>query len=818
MSDSLWRELRHAAHNLRRSPTFTLTAIVTLTCAIAINVGIFATLNAVALRRLPAPRPHELVRLSTNFRTGQEVPFSFPMFRELAARQQAIAPLMASWGDTLLTVKVRGTLTTAIVTGVTASYYSELGAVPSAGRLLLPVDVNLDTLKGSPVAVIGYAFWQRQYGGDPSVIGTQLEVEGVPFTIVGVGPRGFKGFGLMAEPDVTLPLTMGVGGVPRVFDQAGLLWLRVAGRLIAGKTFAQARAQLEAVWPAIKADIVPATHAGAQRENFLSLPIRLESMAAGYDPYLKGFTRPLVVLQVLALVSLLVGCVNLASLMLRRIARHETDRAIRIALGARSWQAARHLVIEGCLIALGGAVCALPLGLWASETITRVLVPNAGPVPHSFHTGLDGQVFGFTALLAVATSVFCGWLPTWSSTRRDPQPLLKHASQSGIGSNRLLRVLVAGQLCLSVVLVTNGGLLVRSLQRILAVDVGFASDDVLRANFTTRPGIKARPDRESYYPVLLERVAALPGVSRVSISSMVPGSPSFKQMVSPMTWEATDGIIANSNSITAGFFGTLGIRMIAGRDIAWTDHARAPRVAILSDALARRLFPGGDPLGQRIRVGTQPYRQNLEVVGIVADARVHDAKDASSYSVYISGLQDSEATFGGWLIVRGRPDPLALRHAVESVGPDFVRTIEGVSDAFASALASDRVTALLAGLFGLLTLLLAAVGVGGLFAYTVVLRTKEVAIRLALGAERRSIVTSIAREGLAIAFAGIAVGGTISMLSTRYIGALLFEVSPRDPLVLLGTPILLAAVAFSACMVPAVRAAGIDPTVGLRTE
>jgi ABC-type antimicrobial peptide transport system permease subunit len=299
---------------------------------------------------------------------------------------------------------------------------------------------------------------------------------------------------------------------------------------------------------------------------------------------------------------------------------------------------------------------------------------------------------------------------------------------------------------------------------------------------------------------------------------MAPGSPSFKQVVSPMSWEPTDGIVATSNSVTAGFFGTLGIRMIAGRDFAWMDHARAPRVAILSDALGRRLFPAGNPLGQRIRIGTQPYRQDLEVIGIVADARVHDAKDASSYAAYLAEFQDSEPTMGGWLVVRGRPDTLALQNAVQAVGPDFVGNVERVSDAFDSALVLDRVTALLAGLFGLLTLLLAAIGVGGLFAYTVALRTKEVAIRLALGAERRSIVKAIAHEGIAIAFAGIALGGAISVLSTRYIGALLFEISPRDPLVVLGAPILLAAVAITAFILPALRAAGLDPRVGLRSE
>jgi putative ABC transport system permease protein len=819
MFEGLSHDVRYAVRALRRAPAFALTAIVTLTFAIGINIGIFATLNAVALRRLPAPNPHELVRLSSSFRTGQEVPFSFPMFRELSTRQHAVEPLIAWWGEPLLTVKAQGTLTTAVVTGVTASFFSELGALPSAGRLLLPRDVNLDPAAGSPVAVIGYGFWQRWYGGASSAIGTQLEVEGTPFTIVGVAPRRFKGFGLMVEPDVVLPLTMGVGGIPRAFEQAGLLWLRIAGRLRPGVTLEQARAQLDAVWPTIKADIIPPTHAGAQRENFLSLPIRLESLATGYDSYLKTLATPLIVLQVLALVALTIGCVNLASLMLRRIARLETDRAVRIALGADSWQAARHVVIEGVLIGVIGTACALPIGLWASTAITRIVLPS-GPIPASLNTGFDGRVFVFATVMTLVTGMLFGWLPTWhrTRTRRNPLAVLTHSTQSGIRSHWLLRVLVAGQLALSVILLTNAGLLVRSLQRVLTVDLGFESNDVLRANFTTRPGVKERPDRERYYPALIERVEALPGVSSASISQMAPGSPSFKQSVSPMSWEPADGITSTANSVTTGFFQSLGIHIIAGRDFARTDTARAPRVAILSRALADRLFPDGPPLGQRIRIGTQPYRQNLEIIGIVADARLHDVKDAMSYSAYIPQLQDGEPAIGGWLIVRGHTDARALQEAVQSVGPDFVRMIEPVSDAFDQTLAADRVTALLAGLFGVLTLLLAAIGVGGLFAYVVALRAKEVAIRLALGAERRSIVKSIVTEGLMIAVPGTALGVCVSLVSTRSISALIFGISPRDPLVLFAAPLVLTAIAVCACLIPAVRAVNIDPALRLRTE
>jgi predicted permease len=666
----------------------------------------------------------------------------------------------------------------------------------------------------APVAVIGHGFWQRQFGGSASVIGGPLQVEGVPFTIVGVAPRGFKGFGLMGESDVTVPLT---ARAPRNYTQAGLLWLQVAGGLRSGVSLEQARAQLDAVWPAIKADIIPPTHAGVQRENFLRLPLRLDSLATGYEPYLHGFRKPLFTLQGLALVALMIGCLNLASLTLRRLAGRANDRAVRIALGASSWQAVRQVVVEGVLVAVAGVFCALPFGLWASALLTQMMLPD-GLVPVSVNTDPDARVFAFTAALTVIACVLFGWLPAWRSTRHDPCGPLRHHARSVTGSGRLLRLVVVTQLSLSVILLTNAGLLLRSLQRVLTADLGFESDDVVRAMFTTRPGITERPDDESYYPTLIQRVKAMSGVANVSIALMGPGNPGFREMVSPMRWEATDGIAAVFNSVTPGFFETLDIRIVAGRDFSWTDHARAPRVAILSRALAERLFPDGAPLGQRIRIGTQPYRQDVEVIGIVADARLYDAKDELSYAAYIAELQNTPPTAGGSLIIRGRVAESALQNAVQSVGPDFVRHMDQLTNAFAEAVTMDRMTALLAGIFAAATLLLAAIGVGGLFAYTVVIRTKEIAIRLALGGEPRRIVNSIVREGLLIALLSTAVGTSISVVATRPIRPLLFGIAADDPVVIIGVPFLLTTVAVCASLIPAVRAARTDPTIGLKVE
>ena len=813
----LWpNEVRHAVRALGRLPTFALTVVLTLTVTLGINVGVFSTLNALALRRLPAPRPDELVRLSTAFRTGQEVPFSFPMFRELARRQDAVSTLIG-WSGPYRHVEAQGVTTMGGVTAVTGNYFAELGAVPAAGRLLLPSDVDLEAFTPAAVAVIGHGFWQRRFGGSPAALGATIRIDDVPFTIVGVAPRDFKGFGLMVEPDVIVPLTAPGAGAPANYANAGLLWMRVAGRLAPGTSLDEARVQLEAVWPSIKADIIPPTHAGAQRENFLGLPLRLESLARGHEPYLQGFRIRVIALQGLALLAFLVGCLNLASLTLRRLAAGVSEQAIRRALGASSWQAVRHVLFESVFLAITGILCAVPIGVWASAAITQMILPS-GSFALTLNTNPDVRVFAFAIALTVGASILFGGLPAWRSSRNDVHAALHFRTRAATASGRTLRMMVVAQLAVSVVLLTNVGLLVRSLQRVLNVDLGFDATELTRATFTTRPGVKQRPDDAVYFPELIERIAALPEADSAAIALTAPGSPGFPWMISPMSWEPTDGISAVFNSVTPGFFETLQIPVLVGRDFRWTDDGRAPPVAVVTRSLAARMFPDRDPIGQRIRIGTQPYRQNLEVVGVVADARVYDVKDESSYAAYIADLQNSEPSAGGTLIIRGRVQESAVQQAVTSAGPDFLLQFERITEAFAAAVKLDRLTALLAGIFAGATLLLAAIGVGGLFAYTVVLRRKEIAIRLALGGEPRRIVNAIVREGLLVAAVGAGAGAILGQLSTRPLQPLLFQIAPSDPVVMITVPLVLAAVAVVACLAPAWRAAHVNPVAGLRVE
>jgi predicted permease len=810
-------EVRHAVRALRRSPTFALTVVLTLTVTLGINVGVFSTLNALALRRLPAPRPDELVRLSTAFRTGQEVPFSFPMFRELARRQNAVSSLIG-WTGPYRHVEAQGVTTMGGVTAVTGNYFAELGAVPAAGRLLLPSDVDLEAFTPAAVAVIGHGFWQRRFGGSPAALGATVRIDDVPLTIVGVAPRGFKGFGLMAEPDVIVPLTTPGGvGAPANYANAGLLWMRVAGRLAPGTSLDETRVQLETVWPSIKADIIPPTHAGAQRDNFLGLPLRLESLARGHEPYLQDFRIRVIALQGLALLAFLVGCLNLASLTLRRLAAGVSEQAIRLALGASSWQAVRHVLFESVFLVFAAIVCAVPIGVWASAAITQMILPS-GSFALTLNTNPDARVFAFAIALTVGASLLFGGLPAWRSARNDVHAALHFRTRAATASRRTLRMMVVAQLAVSVVLLTNVGLLVRSLQRVLTVDLGFDATELTRATFTTRPGVKRRPDDAVYFPALIERIEALPETGSAAIALTAPGSPGFPWMISPMSWEPTDGISAVFNSVTPGFFETLQIPVLVGRDFRWSDDGRAPPVAVVTRSLAARMFPDRDPIGQRIRIGTQPYRQNLEVVGVVADAKVYDVKDELSYAAYIADLQNSEPSAGGTLIIRGRVQESAVQQAVTSVGPDFLLQFERITEAFAAAVKLDRLTALLAGIFAGATLLLAVIGVGGLFAYTVVLRRKEIAIRLALGGEPQRIVNAIVREGLLVAAVGAGVGAILGQMSTRPVQPLLFQIEPSDPVVMITVPLVLAAVAVVACLAPAWRAAHVNPVAGLRVE
>ena len=334
----------------------------------------------------------------------------------------------------------------------------------------------------------------------------------------------------------------------------------------------------------------------------------------------------------------------------------------------------------------------------------------------------------------------------------------------------------------------------------------------------TQPEVDRRPDMDVYYPALVDRVRTIPGIASVSITQSGLASGSLTQQVSLMTSEPVDGTPAAFNAVSPGFFGALDVGVQQGRDFSWDDRAEFPGVAILSESLARQLFPGGAPIGQRVRIGTLPHRQNLEVIGIVADAKLYDIKAPLAYAAYVPALQLGEFTVAGQLVIRGTVTEEQLQQAVRAVGPDYVTYMRSLTGLVDRATGQDRVTAAFASVFGALTLLLAAIGVGGLMAYTVAQRRKEIAIRLAVGAQARHVMNSVLTEGLVIMCAGAALGLAAGVMTTQMVRSMLFGVSPYDPVVLTTVPILLVAVAGLACATPAIRAARIDPIISLRAE
>jgi predicted permease len=647
-------------------------------------------------------------------------------------------------------------------------------------------------------------------------------VQGAPFTVVGVGPQGFKGFGLLVEPDVTVPLTAN----PAIFrgynvnvNAGNVLWMKMAGRLQSGVTLEEARAQLESVWPAIKADVIPPTHAGAQRDNFLAIRLNVQSLATGQELYLRPkFTRPLYFLLGIAIVVLLIACVNLASLMLARVTGQAHDLALRTALGASRWRAARPILTEGILMALVGAALGVLLAYAASSAVGRVMLPSA-PLPISLSTSPDLRVLGWTAFVAITTGLLTALVPAWVGASRDPRYFLQQHQRLLSASTRLGKLLIASQVALSVVLLINAGLFVRSWQYILGIDPGFSRNDAIVASFQTRPEANQLPDLQTYYPALMDGLRTVPGVERASITQLPLATTGLRQLVSPMTADPTDGVQAVFNAVSPGFFDSLDVDIIDGRDFAWTDRVSHVRVAIISRALAERLFPASSAIGQRIRIGAQPYRQNLEVIGVTHDARLYDVKDSLSFSVYITALQNPERMGGGNLIIRGSGvDQTALKRAVESLGSDYVTSIRTLPDLIGVALVQDQLTAAIAGFFGILALLLSALGIGGLVASGVAQRAKEIAIRIALGATRRRIVSSVLGQGVVVTVYGAGVGLLAGVGAARSMRTLFVGIGPNDPAVLIAVPTLLLLVAVVACILPAYRAATIDASAGLRTE
>jgi predicted permease len=821
----LWQDVRDAVRAYRRTPGVALVVVVTLGLAIGANTAIFSLLNALALRDLAVRDPATLVQVSTVTQLDSDSDLTFPMFRELSARQQVFTSVIGTWGNTVVAVNDAGTVTRGLLWAATGNVFEELGVQPAAGRLLTARDMTVDPPAAEPVAVLGYAFWQQHYGRDASVIGRTIELDGAPFTVIGVAPSGFTGFAVATEPEILIPLAatpLLSGRTAAALATSASRSVRMIGRLKAGATIDQARAELTALWPAVREAALPPAYTGPRRDDFLSIGLNVTSASKGNERSLRTrYVPPLVILLGIASLMLVIACTNVASLLLSRASVRRHEIGVRLALGATRWRVGRQLVAEGVLLSVAGSIVGVLLSFSACARIAS-LVFEEFTVPVAFDGRPDLKVIALSTVVAIAAGIACSVFPAWRGTRGTATEALRTSGRTLAAGGRAGRVLVAAQLALSLVLLATAGLLIRSLSELRAVHTGIErGDDVFVAYpGESYPGAYAGLDNDAYYPDVLRRLEAIPGVRRASASLAKPGTGGgFRDAVVRLgDRQDANGTLATRSPVAPGFFAAVGIPVVRGRDFDWRDNSRGPSVTVLSQSLARRLFGDDDPVGQLVRLGVDPSRGALEIVGVVADARLYDLKSADVFAAYTPALQDAEASYKCFVIRGDRVSLASVKDAVETLGRERVRnmvTLEYITD---RSLLVERLTAMMSSVFGAIVMLLAGVGLFGLMSYAVAQRRREIGIRMALGANRRRVVRDVVFDGLMVTIAGLIVGLVAALAAVRVVKSLLFGVTPQDPTVLAAAAATLVAIAILACAVPASRAARVDPLIALRNE
>lgn len=824
--DAIWQDVRYAWRGFRRTPGFTAVALATVTLATGSTIAVFSLLNALALRELPVRDPHTLVQVRSTLPTDGGTTYGLPMrtFLELRRTQSAFSGVIGSSGLLEATLDISGTPRRGWVWGVTANTFAELGAQPAVGRLFLESDEDLDALTAAPVAVLGYRFWQQHLGAAADVVGRRIDIQGVPFTVIGVAPEGYSGFSPVSEPQIIVPL---LAHAPLLHRQSARELLNsparavvMIGRLAHDHSLITARAELETLWPQLRATTVPVGLAAARREEFLSAKLLVESFAYGDAGGVRArFVQPLWMLLGIAGVLLLVACVNLAGLGLARATARRHEFSVRTALGAGRWRLAQQGLTEGILLAGLGTVGGLMAGTWAARALSNEILSRS-VIPASFDPSPDARVIIMVALAAVAIGVAIGVAPLLPTIRTSTARLREGGARVASGLGRSGAWLVGTQVALSLALLINAGLLVRTVQEIGAIDPGYRSEGVFRVRPEPRPLVYREADNDAYYPALADRLLALPGVKAVGLTQAAFAAGYWHEPVAAAGAPADLApVIANFAPISPGVLESLRIPIVEGRHFAWADNSQGRPVAMLSRSLAARLFPGGSPLGQYVRIGARDHRQRLEVVGIVADTRLYDRKDADPLAVYVPSLQEVAMARGKAIIIRAERLSIDdVRGAIEGLGKEYVTQIETLPSIADHAILRERLTARLASSFGALTLLLASIGLYGLIAYGVRQRHKEIAIRLALGAQPGRIVRAVVQHGLVITLLGAGVGIGVGLLASNLFRSVLFGVSTYDARTLLIAPALIVIVALFACTLPAARAARVEPTSALRID
>ncbi|HEV2616954.1 MAG TPA: ABC transporter permease [Candidatus Acidoferrales bacterium] len=824
--ETLLQDIRFGLRMLRKSPGFTAVAVLTLALGIGANTAIFSLLDGLVFRDLPVPHPGQLVHVAAYSPDDSDSGLSLPMYEEIAHDQKVFSAMFSWEGEGISNVEINGSLTRGDVWPIDGNFYANLGAVPEFGRLIGPQDVDFYSSTPTQVAVLGYDYWRTHFGADRNIVGKTIKIEQTPFTIIGVTRPGFSGMTAdvpfeIAVPFTTEPLIEGHIDVQKHLQRRDGLWYDAAGRLKRGVTLEQARAQLESLWPAIRTATLPTSP--EQRARFQGLRLKLVADSTG-SSYMRGrFSTPLYVLLGISSLVLLIACLNLASLILARAATRSHEMSVRIALGASVWRLGRQLLTESVMLSVVGALVGFALALWGSEVLSRFIFSQTYSVPAGLNLTPDLRILGFATSIAVLTGVLFGLAPALRIFAEDPNAALQQSSRSvDHGTGRLGKGLILTQIGLSLILLADAGLFIRSLEKLLHVDPGFQTQNLVEVQLYPKPGGYKNLNWASYDHQLTDEIANLPGVQSVGLAHMrIGGGNTWREPIE-RSGTRNSTVMADFVFARPGLFRTLGIRLVRGRTFTWEDNDHAPDVALISESLARTLFPAGDAIGRQIHFPNEPQWKDVQVVGIIANASLYDIRLHAPPTIYLSAIQHGD--YSGWpdLVIRTRaaPDRIegSIQQAVQSIGHEYVWKIRRVSANIDESLIQERITAMLSAFFGALALLIAAIGLYGLVSYNVTRRTRELGIRLALGAQRGAVLRMVLRDALVLTLIGIAMGLPCALAATRLIAHMLFGVTPYDPLTLATIAAALVIVGALAGYIPARRAMSVDPMVVLRHE
>jgi putative ABC transport system permease protein len=849
--DDLGRDIRYAFRLFARQRTFAIVIVGTLALGIGANTAIFSIIDGLLLRTLPVDDPERLVQLAAAPPTGQRS-WTYPIWEEIK-RQDVRFDGAFAWTrfDAQFDLSTGGE--SQFVNGVWASAgaFDVLRVKPARGRLFQPSD-DARGGSGGPVVVISHVFWQTHFGGAPDAIGRTLTLDRVPLTIVGVTPPGFFGLAPGRSFDVVIPLGVEplIRGSESRLDRRTSWWLQVFVRLKRGQSIEAATALIQTLQPGIREATLPPPSPGRNLDQYLADPFTFVNAARGPSGLRDDYSRPLLVLMVVVGLVLLIACANIANLLLARATARSHEWSVRLALGASRGRLARQLLLESLLLAGMGAAAGVAVAHWGSRLLVAQLATDAV----SLELPLDSRMLAFTAAAGLIAALVFGVAPAWRAARGAPIDAMKHRGRTPGASSHtpMASGLVLAQVVLSLVLLIGAGLFLRSFSGLTQVPLGFERGRVLLAVIDARRADLAPTARLAAYERIHQRVLAVPGVQRAAVSITAPLGAMWSRRIEvsgsalhgsdaadgPEGFGFTDRPIPGNaplamfNGITPDWIATFGTPLLAGRDISERDGPGSPRVALVNQAFARKFLSGANPVGHTIQLTTEPGSPAIEIVGLLADAVYRDVREPTLPTAYVplsqsvdkSLVEDPTVISAPAIVtlsVRGAAAQTgqltkSVAAAIGEIDPTLALTFEPLDNRISDALTRERLLATLSASFGVLALMMAAVGLYGVTSYAVSLRRTEIGIRMALGATRGSVIRLVLARVSILVGTGMVVGLAIGAWASRFVATLLYGLEPGDPGTLVASAATLALIGAVAGWLPANRASRLDPTRVLR--